>query len=272
MSFIFRGSRGDIEDGFPGIIPERSPLRIRHVRSVNTNSLMFLVTVLLLFTMLNTHQMSPSFLLWLALGVFLVATSLRVYATWQQLRAQSQVLSASGIGLSGPAQFHLQMPDSIALASRRRLQGLRLQLALLDREFNDLDYETLRTLDSDNVPNTPSMTEVEINALPVHKYKVTEPKSGESKYGVSSSSSSPKAEEDGGSAKGAEDDLTCTICLDQVNRGELLRTLPCLHQFHAHCIDPWLKQQGTCPVCKLRVVGLGMQDNLDFAADLADIV
>jgi len=29
---------------------------------------------------------------------------------------------------------------------------------------------------------------------------------------------------------GAEDELTCTICLDQVKRGELVRSLPCLHQ------------------------------------------
>lgn len=30
--------------------------------------------------------------------------------------------------------------------------------------------------------------------------------------------------------KGPEDELTCTICLDQVKRGELVRSLPCLHQ------------------------------------------
>lgn len=29
---------------------------------------------------------------------------------------------------------------------------------------------------------------------------------------------------------GPEDELTCTICLDQVKRGELVRSLPCLHQ------------------------------------------
>lgn len=33
-----------------------------------------------------------------------------------------------------------------------------------------------------------------------------------------------------GSMKASEDELTCTICLDQVNRGELVRSLPCLHQ------------------------------------------
>lgn len=34
-----------------------------------------------------------------------------------------------------------------------------------------LDYDTLRALDSDNVPSTSSMSEEEINTLPVHKYK-----------------------------------------------------------------------------------------------------
>lgn len=33
------------------------------------------------------------------------------------------------------------------------------------------DYDTLRALDSDNSPEVPSMSEEEINALPVHKYK-----------------------------------------------------------------------------------------------------
>lgn len=34
------------------------------------------------------------------------------------------------------------------------------------------DYETLRALDSDNSPTVPSMSDEEINALPVHQYKV----------------------------------------------------------------------------------------------------
>lgn len=76
--------------------------------------------------------------LWLVLGVFLMATTLRMYATCQQLQAQAQVHAAAANSLLGHTEFRLHMPPSIALATRGRLQGLRLQLALLDREFDDL--------------------------------------------------------------------------------------------------------------------------------------
>ncbi|GFY83598.1 RING/U-box superfamily protein [Actinidia rufa] len=172
MSFVFRGTRGDIETGFPEFVPERRTVRVHAARPVNTNSLAFLVTVLLLFMILNSHQMSPNFLLWLVLVVFLMATTLRMYATCQQLQAQTQVHAMAASEIVGHTELRLHMPPSIALATRGRLQGLRLQLALLDREFDDLDYDTLRALDSDNSPTVPSMSEEEINALPVHKYKV----------------------------------------------------------------------------------------------------
>ncbi|KAH6827959.1 RING/U-box superfamily protein [Perilla frutescens var. hirtella] len=265
MSFVFRGTRGDIETGFPALIPERRAVRVHAARPVNTNSLAFLVTVLLLFMILNSHQMSPNFLLWLVLGVFLMATTLRMYATCQQLQAQAQAHAVAASGLLGHTELRLHMPPSIALATRGRLQGLRLQLALLDREFDDLDYETLRALDADNVP-TASMTDEEINALPVHKYKVSGPQGRYESLllwknaltiSLSRTHSSlmqkkqdlpnPQAE-----SKASDDDLTCSVCLEQVTAGELIRSLPCLHQFHVNCIDPWLRQQGTCPVCKFR--------------------
>ncbi|XP_043698265.1 E3 ubiquitin-protein ligase SDIR1-like isoform X1 [Telopea speciosissima] len=271
MSFVFRGTRADIESGFPGFIPERRSVRVHAARPVNTNSMAFLVTaVLLLFMILNSHQMSPNFLLWLFLGVFLMATSLRMYATCQQLQAQAQAHAAVASGLLGHTELRLHMPPSIALATRGRLQGLRLQLALLDREFDDLDYETLRALDSDNASTAPSMSEEEINALPVHKYKVTGPQSDGSSMRQASSSSTAEKKADSckvdGNIKASEDELTCSVCLEQVNAGEIIRSLPCLHQFHANCIDPWLRQQGTCPVCKFRA-GSGWQEGGESGID-----
>ena len=32
------------------------------------------------------------------------------------------------------------------------------------------------------------------------------------------------------STKAPDDELTCSVCLEQVNVGELIRSLPCLHQ------------------------------------------
>ncbi|GLT89056.1 hypothetical protein SLE2022_070590 [Rubroshorea leprosula] len=254
MSFVFRGNRTDIEGGFSGFTPGRRALRVHGARPVNSNSLAFIVTVLLLFMILNSHQMSPNFLIWLVFGVFLMATSLRMYATCQQLQAQAQAHAAAAGALLGHTELRLNMPPSIAFATRGRLQGLRLQLALLDHEFDDLDYDTLRALDADNVP-TDSMSEEEINALPVHKYKVSAPQS-DSSMQQASSSASPQTKQNHSntveSMKGSEDELTCSVCLEQVNVGDLVRSLPCLHQFHANCIDPWLRQQGTCPVCKFR--------------------
>ncbi|CAL5334159.1 unnamed protein product [Camellia sinensis] len=221
MSFVFRGVRSGIESRFSGFIPEQRAVRVHAARPINTNSLAFLVTVLLMFTILNSHQMSPNFL-WM-------------FATCQQVHAQSQAQAAAASGLLGHTEFRVHMPPSIALATRGRLQGLRLQLALLDREFDDLDYETLRALDTENGSTTPSMTEEEINALPVHKYKVTGLQSeGSSLQQASSSSALPETNQDSNKAdankKTSEDELTCTICLEQVNRGELVRSLPCLHQ------------------------------------------
>ncbi|KAG5533382.1 hypothetical protein RHGRI_027534 [Rhododendron griersonianum] len=257
MSFVFRGTRGDIETGLPVFVPERRAVRVHAARTVNTNSLAFLVTVLLLFMILNSHQMPSHFLLWLVLGVFLMATSLRMYATCQQLQAQAQAHAMAASGLLGHTELRLHMAPSIALATRGRLQGLRLQLALLDREFDDLDYDTLRALDSDNAPAVPSMSDEEINSLPVHKYKIIGAQSGSSTMQQASSSVTAEKKQDTanlvGNTKASEDELTCSVCLEQVTVGELVRSLPCLHQFHANCIDPWLRQQGTCPVCKFKV-------------------
>ncbi|CAN1231324.1 E3 ubiquitin-protein ligase SDIR1 [Linum grandiflorum] len=263
MSFVFRGRGGDIESGFSGFMSERPTVRIHGAaaaRPVSSNSMAFLATtVLLLFMILNSHQMSPNFLLWLVVGVFLMATSLRMYATCQQLQAQARAHAAAASGLLGHTELRLHMPPSIAFATRGRLQGLRLQLALLDREFDDLDYDALRALDSDNVPSAHSMSEEEINALPVHKYKVPRSENTRSlvNYQQLTFCIFKQTKQEPGKAdeneKASEDELTCTICLDQVNGGELVRSLPCLHQFHTNCIDQWLRQQGTCPVCKFRM-------------------
>ncbi|KAH1113334.1 hypothetical protein J1N35_006712 [Gossypium stocksii] len=55
-----------------------------------------------------------------------------------------------------------------------------------------------------------------------------------------------------GSASSSIAGETCAICLEDYNDGELLKVLPCQHDFHSSCVESWLTKWGTfCPVCKL---------------------
>lgn len=46
---------------------------------------------------------------------------------------------------------------------------------------------------------------------------------------------------------------TCSICLEAFEEGESLRMLPCMHAYHTPCIDTWLQQKASCPVCKISI-------------------
>ncbi|BAT88636.1 hypothetical protein VIGAN_05218000 [Vigna angularis var. angularis] len=46
----------------------------------------------------------------------------------------------------------------------------------------------------------------------------------------------------------------CSICFQEFEDEEFVRTLPnCSHFFHLVCIDKWLVQQGSCPICRIYV-------------------
>ncbi|EXB51374.1 E3 ubiquitin-protein ligase ATL76 [Morus notabilis] len=43
----------------------------------------------------------------------------------------------------------------------------------------------------------------------------------------------------------------CVICLEDLEDGESCQVWPvCNHIFHTNCIDHWLKNRHTCPVCR----------------------
>ncbi|XP_064876065.1 RING finger protein 44 isoform X2 [Oncorhynchus nerka] len=42
----------------------------------------------------------------------------------------------------------------------------------------------------------------------------------------------------------------CVVCFSDFECRQLLRVLPCNHEFHAKCVDKWLKTNRTCPICR----------------------
>ena len=45
----------------------------------------------------------------------------------------------------------------------------------------------------------------------------------------------------------------CSICLMDYKESDLVRMLPgCDHFFHVKCVDPWLRMNLTCPICRKR--------------------
>ncbi|KAI9246923.1 hypothetical protein BDA99DRAFT_526501 [Phascolomyces articulosus] len=48
-----------------------------------------------------------------------------------------------------------------------------------------------------------------------------------------------------------DDHAECAICLEDYVDDDILRTLPCRHEFHTTCVDAWLTtHKKFCPICK----------------------
>lgn len=51
----------------------------------------------------------------------------------------------------------------------------------------------------------------------------------------------------------------CAICLEDFQDGQDLRIISCAHEFHKDCVDPWLLQHRTCPLCMHNIMGAERQ-------------
>jgi hypothetical protein len=45
---------------------------------------------------------------------------------------------------------------------------------------------------------------------------------------------------------------TCALCLEDMEVGSEVRTLPCFHFFHASCSEEWLRRENSCPLCRCK--------------------
>lgn len=94
----------------------------------------------------------------------------------------------------------------------------RFRPSILHREFNGLEQEVN------------GMQPLEVTAFPIIKYN--------NEVFVS------------------RENAICTVCLGEYEEKDILRVLPtCGHAFHINCIDVWLRQHSTCPVCRVSLRG-----------------
>lgn len=47
-----------------------------------------------------------------------------------------------------------------------------------------------------------------------------------------------------------DDEICCPICLVEYEVGDEIRCLPCNHEFHKSCVDPWMQTNASCPACR----------------------
>ncbi|XP_077097293.1 E3 ubiquitin-protein ligase RNF128a [Siphateles boraxobius] len=53
---------------------------------------------------------------------------------------------------------------------------------------------------------------------------------------------------------------TCAVCIELYKAGDVLSVLTCNHFFHRSCIEPWLLEHRTCPMCKCDILkALGVE-------------
>ncbi|KAH3708135.1 RING finger protein 44-like [Dreissena polymorpha] len=54
----------------------------------------------------------------------------------------------------------------------------------------------------------------------------------------------------GENLRNGADQTSCVVCMCDFENRQMLRVLPCCHEFHQKCIDKWLKTNRTCPICR----------------------
>ncbi|CAN6441279.1 unnamed protein product [Victoria cruziana] len=50
------------------------------------------------------------------------------------------------------------------------------------------------------------------------------------------------------------DGVVCAVCMEEFAAGGSGKMMPCSHVYHRECISLWLAEDGSCPLCRCRVL------------------
>uniref|UniRef100_H0UX78 Ring finger protein 128 n=1 Tax=Cavia porcellus TaxID=10141 RepID=H0UX78_CAVPO len=57
---------------------------------------------------------------------------------------------------------------------------------------------------------------------------------------------------------------SCAVCIELYKPNDVIRILTCNHIFHKICVDPWLLEHRTCPMCKCDILkALGIEVDVE---------
>ncbi|KAI3907159.1 hypothetical protein MKW92_034399 [Papaver armeniacum] len=47
--------------------------------------------------------------------------------------------------------------------------------------------------------------------------------------------------------------LSCGVCMQEYIGGSYISNMPCSHMFHYDCLNSWLHESNSCPICRYQV-------------------
>ncbi|GLI78691.1 hypothetical protein PoHVEF18_007012 [Penicillium ochrochloron] len=135
----------------------------------------------------------------------------------------------------GIAQAMLDTIPVVKFGDNEAVDAAKRDVEMANTDDPAREHSPPRSDSTSDIGQTPRESE-----LPTNEHAVTE-----QPVTTTTTESNPNAAPDGGN-------FSCPICTDDFIKGQDLRVLPCNHQFHPECIDPWLVNvSGTCPLCRI---------------------
>ncbi|GAB2294051.1 hypothetical protein Dimus_028267 [Dionaea muscipula] len=128
-------------------------------------------------------------------------------------------------------------------ASAASSSGTRLfRLDEADTDTDRMTYEELQFLGEAMGRQSKGLSKHEISSLESFEYKSNKGRL----FGKKETEKDQKTTEE-------EKTTECSICLMEFENGHQVTILPCVHQYHKDCINPWLIDNKICPICREEV-------------------
>mmetsp|Transcript_126170 Transcript_126170/g.362897 ORF Transcript_126170/g.362897 Transcript_126170/m.362897 type:complete len:317 (+) Transcript_126170:61-1011(+) len=171
---------------------------------------------------------------------------------WERLDSEGvHALSAGDLLLCRGRAHSGVVRRALLSAVRMHRQGFQVGLSLAAYASR---WAAIRaaSLDSASVAKPSSVLQRPASDMPEHRQDETTDQDGEGGDHVSHEveeklKSSPDA-------AAALEPQGCAICLEE-SPGVPARSLPCNHRFCAECVERWLEQANTCPICRRNATG-----------------